>query len=148
MLKIRLARVGKKNQPQFRFVVTNHISPVKTNFIEVLGSYHPKAKNKIQSVKVERIKYWLGRGAHLSERAIAVLRPYLVGRSKLVLKEIKALEQKKERRKAIAAKKKQEEKTKAEETKPAKQEIKETKSAEQKEHSLKSAKKEEIKKPA
>jgi len=77
MLTIRLARVGKKNQPQFRIVITDHTRPVKTNFIEVLGSYHPKAKNKIQSLKLERIKYWLKLGAHQSKAVSKLLKPYL-----------------------------------------------------------------------
>lgn len=120
MLEIRLARVGKKNQPQYRIVVTNHTKPIKSNFIEVLGSYHPKKKNRIQSIKLERIKYWLNFGAHLSESTVFLLKPYLLDLPKFVKKEIETEKIKKEKRKVLFAKKqvrlaaKQEEKKKEE----------------------------------
>jgi ribosomal protein S16 len=104
VLKIRLARVGKKNQQQFRFVVTNHVRPVKTNFIEILGAYHPKEKNKIQSLKLGRIKYWLKQGAHLSDRAIVILKPHLVNGSKIIADQTKKLEKKITHRKEVLAK--------------------------------------------
>lgn len=114
MLKIRLARVGKKNQPQFRIVVTEHTRPAKSNFLEVLGFYLPKEKSKIQSLKLERIKYWLKRGAHLSDRVLILLKPYLTDDA-VIAYQTKILEKKISHRKEILAKRKQE--LKKEETK-------------------------------
>jgi small subunit ribosomal protein S16 len=65
MLKIRLARVGKKHFPFFRVVLTEDSAPAKSNFIEVLGHYSPLTKKLV--VKKERILYWLKIGAKPSE---------------------------------------------------------------------------------
>jgi len=64
MLVIRLTRIGKKNQPSFRVVLTEKKNPVKGKFIEILGSYNPRLKTK--SLRAERIKYWLSQGAQAS----------------------------------------------------------------------------------
>lgn len=64
MLKIRLQRTGKKGQAFFKVVVTEHTTKPKGKYLEFLGSYDPHAK-KI-SVKGERVKHWLSKGAHLS----------------------------------------------------------------------------------
>lgn len=77
MLEIRLSRVGKTNQPHFRLVVTEHTKPAKTGYIEILGAYHPAAKIKMQAIKIDRVKFWLKQGAHLSQTAASILKPYL-----------------------------------------------------------------------
>jgi len=62
MLVIRLFRVGKKNQPSFKIVVTDKRSkPRAGRFIEEVGFWNPLTKEKILSG--ERIKYWLSVGA-------------------------------------------------------------------------------------
>jgi small subunit ribosomal protein S16 len=62
MLVIRLFRVGKKNQPSFKIVVTDKRRSSRAGrFIEKLGFYNPLTKEKI--LKQERIKYWLSKGA-------------------------------------------------------------------------------------
>jgi len=62
MLKIRLQRVGKTNDPYFRLVVTPHTHKAKTGkATEILGSYNVQ-KGDYQ-FKNDRIKYWLGVGA-------------------------------------------------------------------------------------
>lgn len=65
MLKIRLQRVGKKNDPYFRLVVTPHTHKAKTGkATEILGSFNIQSgEHKIEK---ERIKYWLGVGAQVS----------------------------------------------------------------------------------
>ena len=64
MLVIRFQRVGRKNDPAFRVVVTERRSKPQSGGIEMLGSYHPKTKATI--LKEERILYWLSRGAKVS----------------------------------------------------------------------------------
>ena len=62
MLVIRLFRVGKKNQPSFKIVVTDKSrSATKGRFVEEVGFYNPLTKEKV--LKQERIKYWLSVGA-------------------------------------------------------------------------------------
>lgn len=65
MLKIRLQRVGKKNDPYFRLVVTPHTHKAQTGkATEILGSFNVQSgEHKIEK---ERIKYWLSVGAQMS----------------------------------------------------------------------------------
>lgn len=66
MLVIRLFRIGKKNQPSFKIVVTDKKRASKAGrFIEEVGFYNPVSKEKI--FKPERIKYWLKNGAQPSD---------------------------------------------------------------------------------
>lgn len=66
MLKIRMQRTGRKNEPQFRIVVGEHtMGPKSGKFLEKLGSYNPKTKEKI--LNTERVEYWIGKGALLSD---------------------------------------------------------------------------------
>ena len=65
MLKIRMQRTGRINMPTYRIVVIEHArSPKAGNFLEKLGSYNPKTKER--SLNTERIKYWLSVGAQAS----------------------------------------------------------------------------------
>jgi len=67
MLRIRLLRVGKKNSPSFRVVVTPRRTAPKTGrFLEILGSHNPLRHERV--LKGERIKYWLSQGAQPSAR--------------------------------------------------------------------------------
>lgn len=66
MLVIRLFRVGKKNQPFFKVVITDKRSKPKAGrFVEEVGFYNPLTKEK--NLKTERIRYWLAKGAKPSE---------------------------------------------------------------------------------
>lgn len=65
MLKIRLTRKGKKNNAFFRLVVAEQASPIKGRFLENLGFYNPRTKER--SFKDERIKYWIEKGAQCSD---------------------------------------------------------------------------------
>src|SRR5574343_546004 len=66
MLKIRLQRIGRKNDPAFRAVLTDSKNSTKSGrFLEIVGTYNPKAgEAKFDS---EKIKYWISKGAQLSE---------------------------------------------------------------------------------
>jgi len=66
MLKIRLQRIGRKNDPSFRAVLTDSKNSTKSGkFLEIVGTYSPKAGET--SFKVDRIKYWISKGAQLSD---------------------------------------------------------------------------------
>lgn len=65
MLKIRLQRTGRKNNPSFRVVVGEHTNSAQSGkFIEVVGSYEPKSG--VVSLKTDRIKHWIKSGAQPS----------------------------------------------------------------------------------
>ena len=66
MLKIRLQRIGRKNDPSFRAVLTDSKNSTKSGkFLEILGTYNPKAGEKV--LAADRIKYWIGQGAKCSD---------------------------------------------------------------------------------
>ena len=66
MLMIRLQRIGRKNSPHFRVVLTDRRNSTKSGrFLEVLGSY--AAKEGVFQVDGERVKYWMGKGAKVSD---------------------------------------------------------------------------------
>ena len=67
MLSIRFNRTGKKNYAQFRVVVQEHTVAPGGRHVEVLGSYDPHQKKAV--LKSERIQYWLGQGAQMSDSA-------------------------------------------------------------------------------
>ena len=64
MLRIRLARTGKKNKAQFRLVVAEKARAANKKFVEILGHYNPHSKEKV--FKKERIQYWISKGAQPS----------------------------------------------------------------------------------
>src|SRR4051812_40338384 len=62
MLKIRMQRTGRINQPSFRIVVTEHTAgPQAGKYVERVGFYNPRSKEKV--LLDERIKYWMSVGA-------------------------------------------------------------------------------------
>ena len=66
MLKIRLQRIGRKNDPSFRAVLTDSKNSTKSGrFLEILGTYNPKAGEK--NLVTDRIKYWMSQGAQCSD---------------------------------------------------------------------------------
>jgi len=66
MLKMRLQRIGRKNDPHFRAVVVDaKFGPKSGKFIDTIGTYNPKSGEL--TLKEERIKYWLSVGAQPSD---------------------------------------------------------------------------------
>jgi small subunit ribosomal protein S16 len=67
MLKIRLQRVGRKHEPVFRLVLTDSQNSTKSGrYLEMLGSHDPRKENKTE-FKIERVKYWISKGAQPSD---------------------------------------------------------------------------------
>lgn len=67
MLKIRLSRRGKKNAPAYRIVVMPEKHPRDGRALEVLGHFNPSVKPPTFSLDKERLNYWLGQGAQMTE---------------------------------------------------------------------------------
>jgi small subunit ribosomal protein S16 len=73
---IRLSRAGAKKRPFYRLVVADSRFPRDGRFIERVGTYDPKKpKDSPERVKLEleRIKYWLSKGAQPSDRIMRFL---------------------------------------------------------------------------
>jgi len=65
MLTIRFARVGKVNKAQYKIVLQEKTVAPGGRHIEILGSYDPHSKQAV--LKEEKIKYWISKGAQLSD---------------------------------------------------------------------------------
>ena len=86
MLKIRMQRVGRINQPSYRIVVTEHTaSPKAGKFVEKLGTYNPRTKAR--TLDEARVKYWISVGAQPS----ATMHNMLVGAKVISGKKINVL---------------------------------------------------------
>lgn len=71
MLKIRLARHGRKNLPFYRIVLTEHTRPAQSGYKLVLWWFNPTAHE--MDVNLDEIKIWLSKWAQLSERVAKLL---------------------------------------------------------------------------
>ncbi len=86
MLKIRLQRIGRKNEAAFRLVLTESKNgPQSGKFKEILGSY--TLKNDVVVLEKDRISHWLKLGIPTSDTAHNILvKPGLIeARAKNVL---------------------------------------------------------------
>ncbi len=73
MLVIRLSRVGKKNQPEYRLIINEKHKDPWGDALEYLGYYNPRTEPPTVTLKVERIKYWLSQGAQVSDTVRNIL---------------------------------------------------------------------------
>lgn len=67
MLTIRLSRTGRKNQPLYRVIISEKGRDPWGNALEILGHYNPRRHPRELVLDVERVKYWLSKGADASE---------------------------------------------------------------------------------
>ncbi len=73
-VKIRMKRIGAKNDPVFRIVVADSRSPRDGKFIEELGTYQPRKKGDNFTLDLERAGYWLSKGAQPSETVASFIK--------------------------------------------------------------------------
>lgn len=64
---IRLRREGARNHPYYKIVVADQRSPRDGKFIEILGTYDPKAEGENFKIALDRAEYWVGVGARPSQ---------------------------------------------------------------------------------
>ena len=62
-LKIKLARAGSAHNPVYRVVVAEARSRRDGRFVEILGTYSPKAKSDQIKLNVDRAEHWVKTGA-------------------------------------------------------------------------------------
>mgnify|MGYP003395775401 CR=1 FL=1 len=87
---IRLQRTGRKHIPSFRVVLTDKRNSTKSGkTLETLGFYNAENDTE-RKINVERIKYWLSKGAQLS----GTLHNYLVEQKIITGKKINVLPKK------------------------------------------------------
>ena len=75
MVVIRLARGGSKKRPFYYLTVADSRSARNGKFIERVGFFNPVARGQEERLRVdtERLQYWVGHGAQLSERVAALV---------------------------------------------------------------------------
>ena len=76
MVKIRLARFGRKKRPFYRIVVTDSRKRRDSGWIESIGYYNPLTDPKTVEIDMDRLNYWLGVGAQMSERVSKLKKIY------------------------------------------------------------------------
>jgi small subunit ribosomal protein S16 len=74
---IRLARVGARKQPHYRVVVIEKDRARNGRSVEVVGTYNPRSNPASVELKTDRITYWTGNGAQLSETVGKLLAKYV-----------------------------------------------------------------------
>ena len=72
-VRIRLLRMGKIRNPQYRIVVADARTKRDGRAIEYVGLYHPKEDPSRIEVNSERVQHWLSVGAQPSEPVVAIL---------------------------------------------------------------------------
>jgi small subunit ribosomal protein S16 len=78
--RIRLRRIGRKKVPLYRIVVAERSNARDGRFIEVLGTYDPRAEDSKQiQVDAEKAKAWIAKGATPSDTVGALLKRAGVG---------------------------------------------------------------------
>src|SRR5688572_3346799 len=73
MLRIRLMRVGKRNQPSYRIVVADSRAPRNTRTVDWIGNYNPLRNPPDVTLDEEKAKDWLKKGASPSEAVDRIL---------------------------------------------------------------------------
>jgi small subunit ribosomal protein S16 len=73
-VKIKLTRLGKIRNPQYRIAVADARNRRDGRSIEVIGKYHPKEDPSLIVIDSERAQYWLGVGAQPTEAVLALLK--------------------------------------------------------------------------
>ncbi|KHJ70676.1 30S ribosomal protein S16 [Rhodococcus sp. Chr-9] len=66
-VKIKLTRLGKIRNPQYRIVVADSRTRRNGRAIETIGKYHPKEEPSLIEIDSERAQYWLNVGAQPTE---------------------------------------------------------------------------------
>lgn len=65
-VKIRLQRTGAKKKPFYRIVIANSEAPRGGRFLEIVGTYNPLTEPATVTVKEDKIREWLTRGAQVT----------------------------------------------------------------------------------
>ena len=73
-VKLRLMRMGKKKQPTYRVVAADGRAPRDGRFIEIVGTYEPRAEPSVVKIDNAKAVDWLRKGAQPTERVEKLLR--------------------------------------------------------------------------
>ena len=74
MLAIRLMRMGAKKSPSYRVVVKEQRSKRDGAYVENVGFYNPTREPAEIRLKMDRVNYWIGRGAQPTDTVRQLIR--------------------------------------------------------------------------
>ena len=73
-VRIRLTRMGAKKKPFYRLVAADSEAPRDGKFLDILGYYDPKTDPAIVKIQEDKVRYWLEKGAVMTESARSILK--------------------------------------------------------------------------
>jgi len=76
VVKIRLARYGRKKRPFYRIVVTDSRRRRDSGWIESIGYYNPLVEPKTVEIDMAKLNDWINKGAQMSERVAKLKKIY------------------------------------------------------------------------
>ena len=76
MVTIRLSRGGSKKRPFYHLTVADSRKARNSRYIERVGFFNPIARGGEERLRVdlERVEYWCGKGAQLSDRVSSLVK--------------------------------------------------------------------------
>lgn len=79
MLKVKLARFGKRNQPHYRIVVNEARDKRDGSYVALIGHYAPTQVPKILAVNLEEYKKWINKGAQPTDTVASLVKRFESG---------------------------------------------------------------------
>ncbi len=73
MLKIRLSRVGKKKQPEYRVVIADARAARDGAYVDIVGHYNPRTEPTTIELDEDKVRSWLSKGAQPTERVAKLI---------------------------------------------------------------------------
>ena len=73
-VRIRMTRMGAKKKPFYRLVAADSEAPRDGRFLEILGYYDPMKDPAVVKIHEDKVNYWIGKGARVSESVKALLK--------------------------------------------------------------------------
>jgi len=73
-VRIRMTRMGAKKRPFYRVVAADSEAPRDGRFLEILGYYDPMKDPAVTKIHEDKMKYWISKGALVSESVKALLK--------------------------------------------------------------------------
>ena len=77
MLAIRLMRMGAKKSPSYRVIVKEKLSKRDGAYVENVGFYNPTREPAEVRLNMERVNYWIARGAQPTDTVRQLIRQQL-----------------------------------------------------------------------
>jgi small subunit ribosomal protein S16 len=74
LLAIKLMRTGAKKRPSYRVVVKEKQSKRDGAYLENLGTYNPTREPAEVNIKVDRVQYWIGKGAQPTDTVARLIK--------------------------------------------------------------------------